>query len=398
MTTTYETYHPQFEAHKACVLIPTYNNAGTLAAVVESALAYTSHVIVVSDGATDATNEILQGFPGLQIVSYAPNRGKGWALRQGFKYAISQGYDFVITMDADGQHFASDLPIFLQKISENRDAIVIGARNLQQENMPGKNTFANKFSNFWFYVETGKKAPDTQSGYRLYPVHRMKKTWYICTKYEFEIEVLVRASWRGITIDWAPIQVYYPPAGERVSHFRPFRDFSRISVLNTVLVTIAFLYIKPRDFIRYMLKGENRRAFFRETLWNVNESNPKKAAAIGFGVFMGIFPVWGFQMLIAFALASLFKLNRALVVVAANISIPPMIPFIIYGSLLMGRLFVQEDATAAIFSKSISIESIKQGGIQYFSGAILLAVIAGIVAWMVTFLLLTLVRRKKQVA
>ncbi|ATL49821.1 glycosyltransferase [Chitinophaga caeni] len=391
---TFETYHPKFTALKTCVLIPTYNNAGTLAQVVEDVLCYTQHVIVVNDGATDETATILTAFPQVKVISYQPNKGKGWALRTGFKAAVELGYDYAITIDADGQHFASDLPIMLQQVEEQPGTLVIGARNLQEENMPGKNTFANKFSNFWFYVETGKKAADTQSGYRLYPLYRMKKIGFWCRKYEFEVEVLVRSSWRGIPIAWVPVKVYYPPAEERVSHFRPFRDFSRISVLNTVLVTIAFLYIKPRDFFRYIAKAENRKALFREHLWNSNESNSKKALAIGLGIFMGIVPIWGFQMMAAFALATLFKLNKALVILAANISIPPMVPLIIYGSFLAGKIWVKEDLTGQVFSRSFSWEAVKQGGLQYISGAFTLAFIAGILAWLITYLLLVMVRRK----
>ena len=237
------TYDQQFIARKICVLIPTYNNAGTLGKVVAEVLTYTSHVIVVNDGSTDQTAEILEQFPQLAVVSYAPNKGKGIALRRGFKFAIQQGYDYAITIDADGQHFPDDLPVFLKKVEEEPGAIIIGARNLQQENMPGKNTFANKFSNFWFYVETGLKLPDTQSGFRLYPLHAMKGMRFFCNKYEFEIEVMVKASWKGIKVLPAPVKVYYPPAEERVSHFRPFKDFSRIGVLNTVLVTGSKYYL-----------------------------------------------------------------------------------------------------------------------------------------------------------
>ncbi len=392
------TYDAQFEARKVCVLIPTYNNAGTLGNVLRDVLAYTRHVIVVSDGATDHTAEVLAQFPEVAVVAYSPNRGKGIALRRGFRYATEQGYDYAITMDADGQHFASDIPVFLEKLETEPDAIFIGARNLQQENMPGKNTFANKFSNFWFYVETGLKGPDTQSGYRLYPLHAMKGMRFSCTKYEFEIEVLVKCSWRGIKIEWIPVQVYYPPAEERVSHFRPFRDFSRISVLNTVLVTIAFAYIHPRNFIRFIFSKGGLKQLLREYLMSPEESNGRKALSVGFGVFMGIVPLWGFQMLVALVTAALLKLNKGLVFIAANISIPPMIPLIIYMSFVTGRLYVKQDATWLLFKKDITLASIQQNLLQYISGSITLAIIAGLLAGGITYVLLQVFRRKRLVA
>ncbi|WP_295118288.1 DUF2062 domain-containing protein [uncultured Chitinophaga sp.] len=386
-------YDARFEAHNACVLIPTYNNATTLGEVIRSVLTYTRHLVVVSDGATDATAKVLEEFPQLQVVAYTPNRGKGYALRKGFRYALQQGYRHVITMDSDGQHFASDLPVFLDKLDEGNDALVIGARNLQQENMPGKNTNANKFSNFWFYVETGIKAPDTQSGFRLYPVHKIGNIRSVCNKYEFEVDVMVRAAWSGIKVEWTPIKVYYPPKGERITHFRPVMDITRITILNTVLVLISFFYIKPRDFIRYILKRENRRQFLEDHLLNREESNAKKAFSVGFGVFMGIVPIWGFQMLVALLLAAWMRLNKGLVIIAANISIPPMIPFIVFLSFLMGRIWVGEDATLLLFHKGLSLENIKMNLVQYIYGSITLAIVAGVVSGLFTWVLFAVFRR-----
>jgi glycosyltransferase involved in cell wall biosynthesis len=377
------------------VLIPTYNNAASLGQVLKDVLSYTGHVIVVNDGSTDDTTAVLDEFPEVQRVSYAPNRGKGIALRRGFRYARQQGYDYVITMDADGQHFASDLQVFHERLRANGDAIIIGARNLHQENMPGKNSFANKFSNFWFYVETGMKAPDTQSGYRMYPLKQMEKISFWCTRYEFEVEVLVRSAWRGIKIDWVPVQVYYPPAEERVSHFRPFQDFSRISVLNTVLVLITFLYIKPRDFIRFLLKKESWTWLWKEVLLNPNESNGKKSLSIGLGVFMGIVPIWGFQMLVALLLATLLRLNKALVLIASNISIPPMIPVIVFGSFMMGRIWIGSDATFMLFSRNLTTETMRQNMLQYLYGSVTLAVVAGLTAMLVSYVLLMIFRKEK---
>jgi glycosyltransferase involved in cell wall biosynthesis len=382
-------------AEHIAILIPTYNNASTLGAVLQDVLRYSQHVIVVNDGSTDATAQVLDQYPLVQRVEYRPNCGKGIALRRGFSYASQQGYRYVITIDADGQHFASDIPLFLEKLQTEKEAIVIGARNLQQENMPGKNSFANRFSNFWFYVETGLKGPDTQSGYRLYPLFLLNKIGFWCSKYEFEVEVLVRSAWRGVKIDWVPVQVYYPPAEERVSHFRPFRDFSRISVLNTVLVTIAFLYIKPRDLIRYLMRRESWKEIWNDHLLSPGESNAKKSLSIGFGVFMGIVPIWGFQMIVALILAALFRLNKVLVIIAANISIPPMIPVIIFGSFLMGGIWMGEGSSTLLFSKQITLETVQQNVLQYLYGSVTLAVVAGLAATLIAFVLLAIFRRSK---
>jgi glycosyltransferase involved in cell wall biosynthesis len=382
--------------HSVCLLIPTYNNAGTLANVLKGALAYMNDIIVVNDGSTDETEEILKSFPLVKVLSYAPNKGKGVALRKGFKFAAEEGYDFIIAMDSDGQHFTDDIPVFLEKMNEDPNALYIGARNLHQENMPGKSTFANKFSNFWFYVETGVKLPDTQSGFRLYPLHLLKKMRFFSTKYEFEIEVMVRASWKGIPVIPVPIKVYYFPEETRVSHFRPFKDFSRITVLNTVLVFTALLYIYPRNFLRFIFTKGNLRKAIKKHLFNKMESARLKAFSIGFGVFMGIVPIWGFQMMVALPAALLLRLNPALVTVASNISIPPILPMIIFLSFFMGRLWVPEDATWLIFQKGITLEDVQLNLFQYVTGSITLALVAGCLAGLLSYFTVIYLRKDKQ--
>lgn len=243
-----------FKQKKVCVLVPTYNNEQSLEKILLDVLAYTDQVIVINDGSTDSTPQLLNKFPLIDQVSYTSNQGKGFALRQGFKRAVATGYEYCITIDSDGQHFADDLPKFLEKLEGHSTAIIIGARNMGQSSVPGKSSFGNKFSNFWFWVETGLKMPDTQSGYRLYPLRLLKDIEFITRKFEFEIEVLVRSAWRGIEINYVPVRVFYAEEGKRVSHFRPFKDFTRIGILNTFLVTIALLYIKPRDFFRRLKK------------------------------------------------------------------------------------------------------------------------------------------------
>jgi glycosyltransferase involved in cell wall biosynthesis len=249
-----------FKQQKICVIVPTYNNARTLPQVLAGVLLYTDQVIVVNDGSTDHTSDVVKDFPHIAVVTYATNQGKGYALRRGFRHAVDAGYDYAITIDSDGQHYADDLPVFLQMLPAHANAIIIGSRNMDQENVPGKSSFGNKFSNFWFWVETGIRRNDTQSGYRLYPVRALQSLTFFTRKYEFEIEVMVRAAWAGIEVQEVPVKVFYPEKEKRISHFRPFKDFSRISVLNTVLVTIAFLYIKPRDLIRGLKKKTSGRS------------------------------------------------------------------------------------------------------------------------------------------
>ena len=381
-----------FEALKICVIIPTYNNDKTLANVIDRVKIFTHNIIVVNDGATDNTSKILDGYlPSLQVVTHAENKGKGRALQNGFTRALELGFEYAVTIDSDGQHFPEDLPQLVSRLSKEPNSLIIGARNMSQEGVPGGSSFGNRFSNFWFWVETGIRLPDTQSGYRVYPIKHLSKLKFYSPKFEYEIEVPVRAAWNGIPVISEPVQVKYEQEGERVTHFRPFMDFFRISILNTILCTIAFAYIKPRDFIK-QLSWKN----LKEMLVFSDEGNLKLATSVGFGVFMGIVPIWGYQLIVAIALAYVFKLHKPLVIIAANISIPPMIPFIIFGSILTGAFVLGHPLSEIRFSNAFGLDSIANSLLQYLVGSILLAIVLGIFSASFTYLLLLFFRKKQK--
>jgi glycosyltransferase involved in cell wall biosynthesis len=391
-----------FDTRKICVIVPTYNNGKTIAGVIHAIRKYTENIIVVNDGSTDNTLQVLKSINGIQIVGYEKNTGKGFAIQTGFEQALKMGYDYAITIDSDGQHFPDDLPVFLEALNNNPNALLLGSRNIQSEGMPSRNTFANKFSNFWFWAETGLRLPDTQSGFRLYPIKYYKSTRFFTRKYEFEIEVLVRSAWSGIEIQAVPVRVYYPPEEERITHFRPLPDFGRISVLNTILVLIAFLYILPLKGIKY-LANNKLTTVIKEQLSLHNENPLKVSTALGFGVFMGIVPIWGFQMLAAAFLAHFLRLNKVLVLVAANISIPPVIPFIIYFSYKTGGLFMhntQEFTTETLTYLKTQImtgnfyETLNEFGysiFQYVMGSLVFGLMLGSVTVLLSYLILKIV-------
>ncbi|MDX6190507.1 DUF2062 domain-containing protein [Flavobacterium sp. Fl-318] len=374
-----------------CVLVPTYNNHKTLRKVLDSVLDFTPNIIIINDGSTDETSTILKDYSYLTQIHHAKNSGKGMALRNGFKKAIELNFEYAITIDSDGQHFATDIPNFLVEIQKQPDSLLIGSRNMTQENVPKKSSFGNKFSNFWFWFETGIKLDDTQSGFRLYPLRLIPKKYYT-NKFEFEIEVIVRSAWKGILVKNIPIQILYDPT-ERVSHFRPFKDFTRISILNTVLVLNALLYIKPRDFVRKAKKKGFKR-FFLEDILESSDSNFKKAAAIALGIFIGISPFWGFQTVLLLFFATLFKLNKVIAYLSSNVSFPPFIPFVIYGSLKMGSYFVSTD-TPLVLDSSVTFDDIQKNATQYIVGSLILASVLALSVGLISYLLLTAFSSKK---
>ncbi len=381
---------------RTCVIIPTYNNASSLDSVISDVLKTTKDVIVVDDGSTDNTAQVLQKFALLKTISYSTNRGKGYAIRKGFELAIASGYNNAITMDSDGQHFAGDISTFLDKITEEPESLIVGARNLEGKDVSKGSSFANRFSNFWYRFLTGIKLPDTQTGFRLYPLDRISGMRFFTNKYEFELEILVRAAWKGINIVSVPIRVYYPPKNERISHFRPYKDFTRISLLNIAFVIIALLYTKPFSFLKY-LKKENIREFINKYILLAHDTNLNIALAIALGIFMGIVPIWGFQLITAITLAHLFKLSKFIVIVAANISIPPMIPFILYASYVTGGIVLGTGSRIS-FSGNLAIRSFENNLFQYIIGSIVFASIMGIFAGLISFILLKCFRRKHAVS
>jgi uncharacterized protein (DUF2062 family) len=206
--------------------------------------------------------------------------------------------------------------------------------------------------------------------------------------------VLVRSAWKGIPLTTVPVSVVYHPEKERVSHFRPFTDFARISLLNSVLTILALLFCRPWMMIRRISK-EGFRELARKHLVGPDESNLKKSAAIALGIFMGIAPVWGWQMAIALTLAIAFRLNKAITLIASNISIPPLIPFILFASYITGGLLLNNHEPLD-FSAGITLDFVKKNLLQYVVGALVFGAIMGILAGIISYIFLAIFRRKQQ--
>lgn len=377
--------------NRICILVPTYNNHKTLKRVIDGILVYTDQIIIVNDGSSDNTPEILNNYSSLEIITLPENKGKGNALKIGFRKAIEFGYDYAVTIDSDGQHFPDDIAVFVEALEkEKQDVLLIGNRNMNQEGIPRKSSFGNRFSNFWFWFETGIKLKDTQSGYRLYPLKKIPRKYYT-PKFEFEIEIIVRTAWKGVPVKNIPVKVLYDPQ-ERVSHFRPLKDFTRISILNTILVMIAIFYIKPRDFFRNF-KKKSFKQFLKEDVLESEGSNRVKAFSIALGTFVGLSPFWGFQTMLVISLAVIFKLNKILAFAFSNISIPPFIPFIVGISLAIGGFFVGGETS--FFISDFSFDTVKNHLLQYLIGSFVLAGSVSLIFGIVSYFLLEKFSRDK---
>lgn len=388
-----------FKEMRCCVVIPTYNNEKTLKKVLNGVLIYTDHVFVVNDGSTDSTSTILSSFPKINRVDLLKNNGKGHALKTGFKVAVSHGFNYAITLDSDGQHFPSDIPVFIEELSKrvSKNALLIGDRNMNNADVFEQSAKGNRVSSYWVHAVTGLQLSDSQSGFRLYPIKQMESINFfeITKKFEFEIEAIVRCHWAGINISLVPIKVLYD-AKERVSHFRPFLDISRIVILITWFLLVRFFYIIPRDFIR-RLKNKGLRRFVVEDFLRNSDSPKKKALSIALGVFIGLSPLWGFHTIIVIFLAILLRLNKVIAFAFSNISLPPFIPLVLFLSVQTGNLVLGKESSFTFHEIKQNFSVVQQLE-TYLIGSIVLSISCAIIFGLIGYLLLTVFEKKTQLA
>jgi uncharacterized protein (DUF2062 family) len=376
----------------ALVLIPVYNHADKAPAVARACREAGAPVLVVDDGSTDGLKDVLGDIPCLTLPV---NRGKGRAIVSGMLQAEREGYRAVITMDGDGQHRIQDLPALVAKALEHPGDIVLGARTITR---PGERPsrgarFAQKKNNFWVWLETRRRLADTQTGFRYYPLETVLDLRVRSSGYEFEVEILVKAIWAGLGVHEVPILSLYPE--DRVSHFRPLRDFLRTSLVHVRLVTRIFTRPK-RSVLGARKDREAGTMTFRERLLALlreeTSGNARTASAVGLGVCVGILPVWGYQMILGVLLAGRLGLNRALVLIASNISFFP--PVILLASLFTGALVLPGASPDIPESLSdVDLECVLGFGAIYLVGAIVLAVSAGTIAFGLTLAGLVVFRR-----
>ena len=369
------------------VVIPVYNHRDGVRSVVQRALSQCSTVIVVDDGSTDGSAESLTGLP-ISLVRLPRNCGKGAALRAGAAEAARLGASHMITLDADGQHFPEDIPLFFQAIAQPPGAIIVGCRDFTVPHVPGSSRFGRAFSAFWMRVQTGARVRDMQSGFRAYPLRVLDCLKFTEPGYAFEVEVLVRAVWAGFDVHEINIRVYYPPREERISHFKALKDNVRISLLNTrltirALVPVPFRQhnvdeqgrislLRPMDSLRRLLAD-------RATPWQLGRS-----AAVAIAV--STLPLPGLQSILLLLCIGWLRLNRLCALAMIPLTWPPFVPGL--GVLLGYRL--RNGSWLTDFSLQTLGYEAPQRILDWLVGALVLApllgLLAGGVVWVLAYL------------
>ena len=329
-----------------CV-IPTFNNRNTVKEVASGCRKYLEHVLVVDDGSTDADIQELLAGTDILVLKHPKNLGKGQAIRTALDFIQKQGGRFMLTIDADGQHYPEDIDRFIAALNNNDPAIIIGCRDLNQKNVPGKSQFGRAFSNFWIRLETGVPIQDSQSGFRLYPVEHIAKIKTRGNYYDFETEILTCASWAGIKLKEVPINVFYPKAALRVSSFHPIRDNLRISLMHICLLGRRLLPLPYPKVICQPDESSRINIFLHplkllKSQLNENATPWGLAISAGVGIFLGVLPLVSLHILSILYVTSRLHLNKLMALSVQNLCMPPFVPvacielghFMLYGKWL----------------------------------------------------------------
>jgi glycosyltransferase involved in cell wall biosynthesis len=219
---------PTHQPPPTAAVIPAYNVARTIGAVVAGTRCIVPDVLVIDDGSGDDTARVARQ-AGAEVIRHPTNKGKGAAIRTGLRHLAERGFERAVALDADGQHLPDEIPKLLAESDGNPDALVLSVRDKEGQPIAALNLVANWIADWATSLVAGCPFRDTQCGFRVYPIGRTLALGLRGDRMEFETEVLIAARRAGIPVREVATRVYYPPAAERESHYRPLEDTLRIA-------------------------------------------------------------------------------------------------------------------------------------------------------------------------
>jgi len=403
-------------------LLPTYNNAPKLPEVLPSVAALGYPMLVVNDGSTDATPDVLDTFadqhPAAEFkrLDHPRNRGKGAALRSGFIEARRLGYTHALSIDTDGQHDPADAAALLAAAQAQPTALVVGCRDANDPAYPSANRVGRIFSNLCIFIASGRRIDDSQSGYRVYPLGLVAAVPCRAGRYGYEAEILTRSGWAECPLVQVPIRVIYPPAEQRISHFRPWLDSWRSAALHLRLFLRAILPLpfkkwpppetvpeSPSEVVGAQANIVNaKRPFWKRVLlWfdprelvrsarRDRVSQMSVAAGLGVGAFVANLPVYPVQTLVAVYLAKRLHLHPVSTVAGSQLAFPPLGLLLVFAAIYLGHLVLTgQPPRWSDFSDlgSLSFGEVRHLMHEYFLSWWIGGITLGIVLGLATFVL-----------
>lgn len=375
--------------------VPVYNNRETVRGVVEQCRAIVPNVVVVDDGSDDGDVEHLLAGLDVVVLRHERNRGKGCAILTASRFVEQRGGQYMITIDADGQHLPGDIRKFLPLLEENGSALIIGCRNFATDNVPRSSRFGRSFANFWLLVETGQVVGDCQSGFRAYPVPYLNRLGFKGAHYDFEAEVLAKAAWAGLELTCVDIDVIYPKPEERVSSFRPFLDNLRLTLIHSMLVGRRMLPLGHKRLV------EKRRALTPSLLLHPskvlgmllreNATPQGLALSAAVGMFIAVLPILFMHSIIIFYVSLRLNLNKIVTLNVQHLAMPPFMPALCIetGYYLRHGRWLTDLSFATVFQQFSSRL------LEWFIGSLIVAPLAALICGAVMYLVASLVAKAR---
>ncbi|MCP3944563.1 MAG: DUF2062 domain-containing protein [Desulfobacteraceae bacterium] len=320
-----------FTPIKILIVIPVYNHGKTVLEVIQRCQRLHPDILVIDDGSRDLTLDHFKKTH-VQVICHPQNIGKGAALMTAARQAAEQNYTHIVTLDADLQHLPEDFLLFKEAIFKTPRDIIVGKRDFSSSVIPKTSKFGRAFSNFWFRVQTGSSIGDAQSGFRAYPLFVLQELNLAQTRYDFEIEVLVKACWAGVLIKDLDISVHYPPKEKRISHFQLIADNARLTHLNTKLTIRSFIPWPHKNIGEKKPRQQSGGFSIFHPIKSIRNFLPQKvtpfnmALSGALGIFLGTLPLVALHTLSILIAAGFFRLNKIVAVGTSQFCMPPLVP------------------------------------------------------------------------
>ncbi len=376
--------------------VPVFNNRDTVKDVVSGCLSVLQNVVVVDDGSTDADLASMLAGMNVTVLKHAENLGKGRAILTASRHIEDQGGDYMITIDADGQHRPADINKFLPLLDDNDPAVIIGSRNFNTDNVPGKSRFGRSFANFWLRVETGVQIDDCQSGFRAYPVRYLNRMRFRGSHYDFEAEVLARAVWAGLKLKSVEVDVIYPEADKRVSSFKPFLDNLRISHTHAMLIGRRLVPLKHGKLVKgektdLSILRQPRKLLVMLVKEHATPGGLAMSAAVG--IFFAVLPLLFVHSLVILYVAARLNLNKIVALNVQHLCAPPFVPALCIevGYFMRNGRWLTDISFETVFAQ------FPDRMLEWLLGSLILAPVGAVLAGMITFFAAAMIRKRMSV-